>query len=921
MQVVKLSVQRGEDAELCLQSLFVTDPASDREGIITAKGERTAGTCSWILSKEQYEAWAQLQNGLLWISGPPGKGKTFLAVFLTQHLEKTNPDATVIFFFCDNKVASRNTAVNILRGLLYQLILRHPDLISTVLLKWKVQRDRLFSDDSFETLWSIFQDMVTQLADQKIYCVLDALDECAEASLMSLLSKLKKLFDTNAVSGNTHKLKLTVLSREYPQCLPQTLSAFPRIRIDEEKSDIQLFLADRIATLVESKGIEGTPLHGHILKIFTERSEGTFLWVSFMAQELESKTLKEIETSLDHLPRDLSAIYDRILSQIISHDNERDRLNLLSWLTLASRPLDVGELCEALQIEPTENLSRAQVCMDLVRSLIPLVQTSRPTFLLESMPSITKEVVTFVHQSAKDYIIGLDTAKATKYMLNSNEGRMAIANHLIRYLDNLSLVNGYAEAQHKFPLMCYAVDNWYHHFRQLGDDCRQIVKENSGFFKKGSKIRAKWWSLKFQESVSDIPLLHLACALCLPSLAQFALSKYPFAELWQPKVNQKLVCWDQTPLEIACRKGDEETVQVLLRYRADIRLGKKERSSPTAFHLAINSPKVFRALAETDAGKKIMHEDISSQTRPYGKSLLHLAAQNGQESICRDLIEQHQYDIHMTNAEGLTALHEAIADSQIDVARTLIKRYGASTSDAWGLLMAAERVGYRWTEVKPDFKDVTDTHLIRAVRFLTEECDIDIDTTDSEGNTILHVGSWVSTYLSLGANPGHRNKEGRTFLYPANMSYGVENSVLRSALQDERFDINNQDNDGKTVLHALMLSYNKQRAYFIWHSYLKSLLDFGADRHIRDSQGKVARDYAVMGREHALKEHSRDIENGWTYDDYDNNKPQDWIHAYDGFIKMIDDYATVPFHAKVMSYWEHKDWIEPGREAYFSAIP
>ncbi|RSM11474.1 hypothetical protein CEP52_002970 [Fusarium oligoseptatum] len=93
------SFRPGTDEDQCLQDLFITDPLSDRDGIVTAKGRRTPGTCEWIPITEEYQTWSTDRSGLLWISGPPGKGKTFISIFLTQLLQSSKPDDTIIWFF------------------------------------------------------------------------------------------------------------------------------------------------------------------------------------------------------------------------------------------------------------------------------------------------------------------------------------------------------------------------------------------------------------------------------------------------------------------------------------------------------------------------------------------------------------------------------------------------------------------------------------------------------------------------------------------------------------------------------------------------------------------------------------------------------------------------------------------------------
>jgi hypothetical protein len=72
----------------CLAALYLTDPQDDRASVISAKGRRVDGTCEWITKNEKFSAWLASQSGFLWLCGGPGKGKTMIAIFLTEELER-----------------------------------------------------------------------------------------------------------------------------------------------------------------------------------------------------------------------------------------------------------------------------------------------------------------------------------------------------------------------------------------------------------------------------------------------------------------------------------------------------------------------------------------------------------------------------------------------------------------------------------------------------------------------------------------------------------------------------------------------------------------------------------------------------------------------------------------------------------------
>ena len=67
-----------------------------------------------------------------------------------------------------------------------------------------------------------------------IYCIIDGLDECDEASLELLLTKLAALFSIDTRENLVCYLKLIIVSRDFPSCVPDKLSNFPRIRLDPD---------------------------------------------------------------------------------------------------------------------------------------------------------------------------------------------------------------------------------------------------------------------------------------------------------------------------------------------------------------------------------------------------------------------------------------------------------------------------------------------------------------------------------------------------------------------------------------------------------------------------------------------------------------------------------------------------------------
>jgi hypothetical protein len=132
-----------------------------------------------------------------------------------------------VYFFCSNSDNKRNTAVAVLKGLIFQLIQQHSKLFKHILPAFKVQKGALFNDLSFKSLWRIFKSMVCDLSINSIFCVLDGLNECNELSLEMLIKKLRGFFSNSPTS-----LKLVAVSQELLDCILRAMLGFPYIKLD-----------------------------------------------------------------------------------------------------------------------------------------------------------------------------------------------------------------------------------------------------------------------------------------------------------------------------------------------------------------------------------------------------------------------------------------------------------------------------------------------------------------------------------------------------------------------------------------------------------------------------------------------------------------------------------------------------------------
>jgi ankyrin repeat protein len=249
---------RANPEEECKRALFLTNPVDDKSGVETENKPLIAKSCEWIHQQEAFKTWfvdRGPDSQLLWVSGGLGMGKTMMALFLIREIERShmhmqNGSAIVLYYFVDSRNHKRNTAVAILRGLIWRLIEWRPELLPLVVADFMAQREDLFNpslSSSLEALFRIFKDMLRHEKTGMVHCIIDGLDELQEDNLQPFLRKVTKLFHDerqdmeDLQNGRLHprvvprfaSLRMILLSRESPQCLLENLSIFPWISIEK----------------------------------------------------------------------------------------------------------------------------------------------------------------------------------------------------------------------------------------------------------------------------------------------------------------------------------------------------------------------------------------------------------------------------------------------------------------------------------------------------------------------------------------------------------------------------------------------------------------------------------------------------------------------------------------------------------------
>jgi hypothetical protein len=322
--------------------LSLTDPDITLNDLLSEKGERVPGTCEWITHEPKYQNWLRSESSSLWLISGPGKGKTMIAMYILEILRNNIPtvelrEGFLLFFFCNNRHEHQNNAIAVFRGLLYQLIKRKPHLEQYCAADLN-KENYTQTIRSFGTLWRIFVKMLNDDEIGDVYCILDGVEECDEASRPTLLRHFFEEVSVRVSTSQRH-LRLLGISRDI---LGSYFKPKERIEMGFVNSiltrlEIAKFIDHRLKELANIDNFHR--IHDKVRATLLDRSDGTFLVVALLMQQLDQiQTAFEMEEILETMPTGLESLYNQMLSRLDT--KTQDVLEqMLRWMLVAQRPL------------------------------------------------------------------------------------------------------------------------------------------------------------------------------------------------------------------------------------------------------------------------------------------------------------------------------------------------------------------------------------------------------------------------------------------------------------------------------------------------------------------------------------------------------------------------------------------------------
>jgi WD40 repeat protein/pimeloyl-ACP methyl ester carboxylesterase len=371
------------------------------------------GSCEWLTSSKTFCDWRDghaPSNAVFWVNGQPGSGKSFIATHVVKSLEDLNMDTS--YFFIRHGDKSCSNLESCLRSLAFQMALMNFNVREEIL---AMQENEIRLDrDEPRALWrKLFVSGIFRATFQRTqYWVIDGLDECYNPSaLFPLLANL----------DSRVPLRICITSRTTPP-IQKGFSQLQNVTMETASQentlgDIKLYVKNKIDEL----HIDRIEYRHKITSTIIEKSEGCFLWVVLVLEELENAfSESDIDLILKEVPVGMDPLYERILEGMSQASRGKQLAKaILMWSTCATRALTIEELEAALQIQTKdEGIFALEKFISSTCGNLAYVDRYRK--------------VRMIHQTAKEFLLRDDLN--SEFAIRGRDTHSELADTCLHYL-------------------------------------------------------------------------------------------------------------------------------------------------------------------------------------------------------------------------------------------------------------------------------------------------------------------------------------------------------------------------------------------------------------------------------------------------------------------------------------------------------
>lgn len=322
-------------------------------------------TFQWIEKPElKFLDWLSSDNGVYWVTGDPGSGKSTLMKYLSRHrltqdrLYEWAGDKILVrasFYFWFTGSALQKSQQGLLRSLLFEILRQCPSLIPTICHERWTSELPIDSWTRVELMDTIKRLSLTS-SSFRFFFLIDGLDEYqgddgATVGLNgdSVATHVRDIIEAMGILSSLEDVKVCLSSRPWPD-FETEFGQIPDRKLyvhNENRDDIRMYIRERFERSLDfAKSTYEKQELQQLVDSMVEDSRGVFLWVFLAVESLlrglsNGDRISELRRRLDQMPKRLHEMFKRMLDSVEEVYQEQ-AAKMLQVALYAKRPLYVA---------------------------------------------------------------------------------------------------------------------------------------------------------------------------------------------------------------------------------------------------------------------------------------------------------------------------------------------------------------------------------------------------------------------------------------------------------------------------------------------------------------------------------------------------------------------------------------------------
>ncbi len=180
---------------------------------------------------------------------------------------------------------------------------------------------------------------------------------------------------------------------------------------------VDLFIQRKVRQLAKVKKYSDE-MRDIVYRHLSSNSQGTFLWVALVCQDLSRTSRRHVLNKLQKFPPGLGSLYSRMMDQVHNSEDAKICKRILAVMSLVYRLITLDELTALIEIP--DDLS------DDYEDLLQIIA------VYGSFLAVREKVIVFVHQSAKEFLF--EKARIEMFPEDKEAEHLAIFSRCLRTL-------------------------------------------------------------------------------------------------------------------------------------------------------------------------------------------------------------------------------------------------------------------------------------------------------------------------------------------------------------------------------------------------------------------------------------------------------------------------------------------------------